>query len=95
VPDGALVKRRRTRSNICRKLRFHRASPTRDYGLTHEWARPGMSRSGPTAPARAIPARRLGRDPALRANRKELKGGEALTTNNRMELTAAIAALER
>lgn len=25
---------------------------------------------------------------------KELKGGEALTTNNRMELTAAIAALE-
>jgi ribonuclease HI len=27
-------------------------------------------------------------------NRKELKGGEALTTNNRMELTAAIRALE-
>ncbi len=26
--------------------------------------------------------------------RKELKGGEALTTNNRMELTAAIEALE-
>lgn len=27
-------------------------------------------------------------------HRKELKGGEALSTNNRMELTAAIAALE-
>jgi ribonuclease HI len=27
-------------------------------------------------------------------HRKELKGGEALTTNNRMELTAAIKALE-
>lgn len=27
-------------------------------------------------------------------HRKELKGGEALTTNNRMELTAAIEALE-
>jgi ribonuclease HI len=28
------------------------------------------------------------------AHRKEIKGGEALTTNNRMELTAAIEALE-
>jgi ribonuclease HI len=28
------------------------------------------------------------------AHRKEMKGGEALTTNNRMELTAAIEALE-
>ena len=28
------------------------------------------------------------------AHEKELSGGEALTTNNRMELTAAIAALE-
>jgi ribonuclease HI len=28
------------------------------------------------------------------AHRKELKGGEQLTTNNRMELTAAIEALE-
>ena len=28
------------------------------------------------------------------AHRKELKGGEALSTNNRMELTAAIEALE-
>jgi ribonuclease HI len=28
------------------------------------------------------------------AHRKEIKGGEAMTTNNRMELTAAIEALE-
>jgi ribonuclease HI len=28
------------------------------------------------------------------AHRKEIKGGEAVTTNNRMELTAAISALE-
>ena len=28
------------------------------------------------------------------SHRKEIKGGEALTTNNRMELTAAIEALE-
>jgi ribonuclease HI len=28
------------------------------------------------------------------AHRKELKGGESMTTNNRMELTAAIQALE-
>ena len=35
-------------------------------------------------------ARRLGRDPDLGIDRKELKGGEAQTTNNRMELMAAI-----
>ncbi len=39
-------------------------------------------------------ARRLGRDPRIGPHRKELKGGEALTTNNRMELIAAIEALE-
>ena len=39
--------------------------------------------------------RRLGRDPANSAtSEKELKGGEAHTTNNRMELMAAISALE-
>ena len=31
---------------------------------------------------------------AFRDHKKELKGGEALTTNNRMELMAAISALE-
>ena len=39
-------------------------------------------------------SRRLGRDSALRSAREELSGGEPLTTNNRMELTAAIVALE-
>jgi len=37
--------------------------------------------------------RRLGRDPALWRGGKELSGGEADTTNNRMELMAAIEAL--
>ena len=38
---------------------------------------------------------RLGRDPAHRRQReRELSGGEPPTTNNRMELMAAIAALE-
>ena len=35
-----------------------------------------------------------GVDSASRSDRKELKGGEACTTNNRMELMAAIMALE-
>ena len=39
-------------------------------------------------------ARRLGRDSELRRSEKELKGGEPHTTNNRMELMAAISALE-
>ncbi len=53
-----------------------------------------MSRSPPTARARAIPGRggwgvliRMG------AREKELSGGETLTTNNRMELMAAIEGL--
>ena len=37
---------------------------------------------------------RLGRDPGFGDREKELKGGEANTTNNRMELMAAISALE-
>ena len=39
--------------------------------------------------------RRLGRHPPWDGHEKELKGGEAATTNNRMELMAAIAALRR
>ncbi len=49
----------------------------------HRWRLFGKSRAG-----------RLGRDPEIRRNRKELKGGETHTTNNRMELMAAISALE-
>ena len=53
-----------------------------------------MSRSPPTAPARAIPGPG-GWGALLRmgSHEKELSGGEPLTTNNRMELTAAIQGL--
>ena len=54
-----------------------------------------MSRSSPTAPAGAIRARAAGARSCARATRSaRLSGGEPLTTNNRMELMAAIAALE-
>ena len=54
-----------------------------------------MSSSTPTAPARAIPVRAAGaRSCSFGEHEKELKGGEPHTTNNRMELMAAIAALE-
>ena len=36
----------------------------------------------------------MGCDPTMGTNRKELSGGEPNTTNNRMELMAAISALE-
>ena len=52
-----------------------------------------MSRSPPTARARAIPAPAAGALIRSGAHEKELSGGEALTTNNRMELMAAIEAL--
>ena len=54
----------------------------------------------PTAPARAIPGPAAGasllvaRDGERVMKERELSGGEAQTTNNRMELMAAIAALE-
>ena len=53
------------------------------------------SKFSPTARARAIPARAAGAA-ILRSGGKEreLSGGEAPTTNNRMELMAAIEALE-
>ena len=53
-----------------------------------------MSRSPPTARARAIPGPGgWGALIRMGAREKELSGGEALTTNNRMELTAAIEGL--
>ena len=52
------------------------------------------SRSTPTAPARAIPGPGgWGAWLASGDHEKELFGGEPLTTNNRMELTAVIEAL--
>jgi hypothetical protein len=46
-----------------------------------------------TAPVRATGPRRLGRAAAHRDPEKEMYGGEAQTTNNRMELTAVIEGL--
>ena len=55
----------------------------------------GRRRSIPTAPARGIPGPGgWGAILISGAHRKELSGGEAGTTNNRMELIAAISALE-
>jgi ribonuclease HI len=49
----------------------------------------------PTAPAPGIPARVAGARSCARGHHeKEISGGERLTTNNRMELMAAIRALE-
>ena len=57
---------------------------------------PPKSRSSPTAPAAAIPGPGgWGGDPAHgRARERELSGGDPATTNNRMELMAAITGLE-
>ena len=60
--------------------------PTRDADRT--------SSSTPTAPAPAIPGRAAGARSCVRRHEKELNGGEPHTTNNRMELMAAISALE-
>ena len=55
-------------------------------------ARRSRWKSIPTAPASAIPAPAAGRRCcATRAVERELAGGEAHTTNNRMELMAAIS----
>ena len=60
-------------------------------GGTHD----ERSSSTPTAPARAIPAPAAGARCSIAGGRvKELSGGELATTNNRMELTAVIRALE-
>ena len=71
----------------------------RDYGISTRgwWRERTACRSSftPTAPARAIPGRAAGaRSCKFGDTEKELKGGEAHTTNNRMELMAAISALE-
>ncbi len=49
----------------------------------------------PTAPAPAIRGRAAGeRSCNIKGQEKELSGGEPMTTNNRMELLAAIEGLE-
>ena len=94
VPPGALV-RPKDPLEYYRKLRFHqRVETARDYG-DRGMSDAARGRFIPTAPARAIRAPAAGaRSCAFGDHEKELKGGEAHTTNNRMELMAAIAALE-
>ena len=59
------------------------------------WSSCVKSGSTPTAPAAAIPARVAGgRSSTVTATGKELSGGEAKTTNNRMELLGVINGLE-
>ena len=83
--------RHRATENVAFKLpRELRASSQPRRMTTHG------HRSTPTAPARAIPGPAAGAPCCAYdgAVEKELSGGEAATTNNRMELMAAIAALE-
>jgi homoserine kinase type II len=97
VPPGALV-RPKDPLEYVRKLRFQQGvASMRDYGVT---ASGGVS---------SLPSVTIHTDGACSGNpgpggwgailkfgevEKELKGGEAHTTNNRMELMAAISALE-
>ncbi len=97
VPPGALV-RPKDPLEYYRKLRFHQAvASVRDYGMTDERAITSEPHvvvhtdgacSGNPGPGG------WGAILAFGDHKKELKGGEAHTTNNRMELMAAIAALE-
>ena len=95
VPPGALV-RPKDPIEYLRKLRFHqKVKSARDYGvMSAVTAQLPHVVVQPTAPAPAIPGPADGaRSSRFGDHEKELKGGEA-TTNNRMELMAAISALE-
>ena len=99
VPPGALVKPKDP-LEYARKLRFQQGVKTvRDYGVTHAGMRRVSERphvivftdgacSGNPGPGGWGAILKFG------DTEKELKGGEAHTTNNRMELMAAISALE-
>ena len=95
VPPGALV-RPKDPLEYYRKLRFHQAvASVRDYGIDertmsepHVVIHTDGACSGNPGPGG------WGAILAFGDHEKELKGGEAHTTNNRMELMAAIAALE-
>jgi homoserine kinase type II len=96
VSPGALVKPKDP-LEYYRKLRFHQADVSaRDYGINdREASRPGRviihtdggSRPNPGPGGWAAILQGGG-------HRREIKGAEAHTTNNRMELMAAIMALE-
>ena len=99
VPPGALVKPKDPLEYF-RKLRFHqKARSAGDYGLAgqegqrvtegpHVIIHTDGACSGNPGPGG------WGAILSFGEHEKELKGGEAHTTNNRMELMAAIAALE-
>ena len=94
VPDGALVVKKDP-LEYYKKLRFHRgvgdAARLRPRPVTEKprvsiWTDGACSGNpGPGGWGAIL---------VYKGREKELKGGEALTTNNRMELMAAIAALE-
>ena len=93
VPAGALVVPKDP-LEYYKKLRFHRGVAALRLWARCVSERPRV-RSGPTAPAPAIPVRAAGAPSSSgTGHEKELSGGEPVTTNNRMELMAAIAALE-
>ena len=81
------------------KLRFHRGARGHEaYGLDGVRAdcspTATSSRCSPTAPVWAIPGPEVGGAVLRwRGHEKELSGGARMTTNNRMEMTAAIEAL--
>ena len=91
VPPGAKVVPKNPLEYLV-KLRFHqRVVSARDYGLLGDGARHDLDRRrllGNPGPGGWGAILRYG------GHKKEFCGGEAPTTNNRMELTAAIAALE-
>ncbi len=96
VPPGALV-RPKDPIEYLRKLRFHqRVESVRDYGMTvavsanlpHVVVHTDGACSGNPGPGG------WGAILSFGDREKELKGGELNTTNNRMELMAAISALE-
>ncbi len=93
VPPGALV-RPKDPLEYFRKLRFHQAvASVRDYGIDvmsepHVVIHTDGACSGNPGPGGWGAILEFGE------HKKELKGGEAHTTNNRMELMAAISALE-
>ena len=85
LPQAALPRARRARLRLS-------AQDARDRSRERHGR---ASRSTRTAPAREIPARAAGaRCWSMASTKKTIKGGEPPTTNNRMELMAAIMALE-
>ena len=97
TPKDALVSPKNPMDYV-RRLRFHQGVRSiADYGLTGRRNERSKHRSSSTrtAPVRGIPGPGgWGAILIYGDTCKEISGGEPLTTNNRMELMAAISALE-